>query len=101
MCITTELSGVAAQTEETMCQEPTAATSGSNDGLAVAGNFKRDCDGAPCPHCNGYADRVDATKEEVKQYQTCGRSYACCIDAFVCRVCGKRFIGTLEAPECG
>ena len=27
-----ELSGVAA-TEETMCQEPTAATSGSNDGL--------------------------------------------------------------------
>lgn len=67
--------------------------------LAVIDGLPRNELGAPCPHCNGYADAGDITREEVKKYQTCGRSYACCVEAFVCRLCGKRFIGMLEAPE--
>ena len=65
----------------------------------LPGPFRRDCTGAPCPYCNGYADRVDATESEIAQHQACGRNYACCIDAFVCRLCGLRFVGELVAPE--
>jgi hypothetical protein len=60
----------------------------------------RDTKAAPCD-CGGYADAIgDVTKEEIKQYQTCGRSFACCIESFKCRLCKKRFLRNLPAPEC-
>lgn len=58
----------------------------------------RDANGAPCP-CGGYADEADVTKDEIKKHQTCGRSWACCLGAFVCRVCKRRFLVNLPAPE--
>ncbi len=54
---------------------------------------------APCI-CGGYCDAThDVTKEEIKEYQTCGRNYACCVEAFLCRVCKRSFIAKLAAPE--
>jgi hypothetical protein len=65
----------------------------------VACGVPRDAEGCPCK-CNGYADRQDEdpTDEEIKQYD-CGKGYACCTAVFVCRLCGKRFIGQLATPS--
>lgn len=52
------------------------------------------------PICNGYCDNVSCTKEEVKEYQQCGRKHECCLAAFVCRRCKTRFIAKLAAPDC-
>lgn len=60
--------------------------------------LKRDAAGAPCP-CNGYADRDDSVTPEELSLQTCGSSFACCVAAFVCRLCGKRFVVRLPSPE--
>jgi hypothetical protein len=68
--------------------------------IVLPGRIKRETEGIPCPDCNGYCDETNCTKEEVKKYQTCGRMYACCLAAFVCRLCKKRIITALEAPEC-
>lgn len=58
---------------------------------------RRDADATPC-ECGGYADRVDCTKEEIKEYG-CGRSYECCSRAFVCRLCKTRLLGKADAPD--
>lgn len=51
-----------------------------------------------CPKCNGYAERVDLTEEEIA-HQICKRTYECCGRAFVCRVCKERIVGNAESPE--
>lgn len=61
-------------------------------------DIERDATAAPCS-CGGYADRKDPTQEEIDKYQTCGRCYACCLAAFICRLCKKRFLVHLSAPE--
>jgi hypothetical protein len=58
----------------------------------------RDAEAIPCDTCQGYADRVPCTKEEIKG-QSCQRPYECCIRAFKCRLCGKRMVRDAEAPE--
>jgi len=67
--------------------------------------LERETEAIPCPAiiwgriCNGYADKVDCTKDEIKN-QNCGSAYECCIAAFLCRNCKTRIIANLEAPEC-
>lgn len=48
--------------------------------------------------CHGYAKRETSTREEDIAAGGCGR-FDCCTAAFVCQVCGKRWIATLPAPE--
>jgi hypothetical protein len=63
-------------------------------------DLPRGATGYPCD-CNGYCDRVDCTEEECKKHG-CFRDspgMECCAIAFVCRLCGKRWAGTREAPE--
>lgn len=67
--------------------------------LVYKEEIKRDQQAIPCPECNGYADRVDCTKEEIEGRMNCGKGYECCVRAFVCRVCKKRIIGKANAPE--
>ena len=68
--------------------------------IELTERLERDKDAIPCPECNGYADKVELTKTEIKN-QKCGRPYPCCGRAFVCRVCKTRIIGNAEAPEMG
>lgn len=65
--------------------------------IALPELLPRNADAIACP-CGGYADRVEATAEEIKA-QSCGRSYECCARAFVCRVCKARLVGEAAAPE--
>jgi len=60
--------------------------------------IERETEAIEC-NCGGYAARVPCTNKEIKEHQECGRSYECCLRAFVCRVCGKRIIGHAPAPE--
>lgn len=56
----------------------------------------------PCPTCSGYADRVDCTPDEISSPMNCGSGrwrYACCVAAFVCRLCGERTVETIDPPE--
>jgi hypothetical protein len=48
--------------------------------------------------CHGYAAREASTREEDLAAGGCGR-IGCCTAAFVCRVCGTRWIVSLPAPE--
>lgn len=62
--------------------------------------IERDTDAVKCS-CKGYAGRVDCTVEECRELG-CGRDtpqYQCCARAFVCELCGQRYIGTAPAPE--
>ncbi len=59
--------------------------------------FEREVGAIECD-CGGYAERVDCTKEEIKEYN-CGRNYVCCARTFVCKICGERISGKAEAPE--
>lgn len=59
----------------------------------------RDAEGVPCA-CNGYADRVDLTPEEIGA-QSCRRTFECCGRAFVCRLCKTRLLRDAEPPEMG
>ena len=49
--------------------------------------------------CGGYAGEADCTEDEIKGSLNCGRSWACCVAAFVCALCGKRHLRRREAPE--
>lgn len=63
----------------------------------------RDAPGTACP-CGGYADRVhnhEFTKKQIKSRLNCGRSYACCIGAFKCRICKTTLVMPLAAPDPG
>lgn len=66
--------------------------------MKIKDRIERDANAIPCPKCNGYADRVDLTEEEIKN-QSCKRSYECCGRAFICRLCKERIIGEACAPE--
>ncbi|AXQ68829.1 hypothetical protein HOU00_gp296 [Caulobacter phage CcrPW] len=50
--------------------------------------------------CHGYAAREEASpsREEDRAAGGCGRP-GCCTAAFTCRLCGKRWIAALPAPE--
>ena len=61
--------------------------------------LERDVKSIPCPKCNGYSDKVECTKEEVKN-QKCNRKYECCVAAYLCRVCKTRTVAELLAPDC-
>jgi len=65
----------------------------------VVRGLQRHAEGAPC-ECGGYADNThgEPTKDEIARYD-CGRRWACCTAVYRCRVCGKRFIGVMEAPD--
>lgn len=57
---------------------------------------KRGVEGIQCA-CGGYAEKVVVTNEEENRYG-CGRQ-GCCARAFVCKLCGTRWVGGAEAPE--
>lgn len=57
------------------------------------------CDAVECPACSGFAEEVDSTAEEIASDMNCGRPRACCCAAFVCKKCGKRWVGQRAAPE--
>ncbi len=66
---------------------------------------ERNADGIPCPECNGYAEeatdeRSIFTAEEIAGEMNCGRNWACCIGAYICRLCNKRILARAQAPEC-
>ena len=69
--------------------------------IVLEKRLERDTSSIACPECNGYCDKVESTKEEVKEHQTCGRKQACCMSTFVCRVCKERIVAKLNAPESG
>jgi hypothetical protein len=50
--------------------------------------------------CGGMYERVDCTREELKEFG-CGRevNYECCARAFVCNKCKDRLAMTAPAPE--
>lgn len=55
-----------------------------------------------CPECSAPQDQlteVESTEEEIKSRFNCGRSYACCCVAVVCKVCGVRIRAGRAAPE--
>jgi len=70
--------------------------------------FNRDAEGIKCK-CGGYAERVIATWEE-RENHGCGRETMfddkdnlniydeCCVRAFICCLCGKRYAGCAIAP---
>jgi len=49
--------------------------------------------------CGGYAGEVECTQAEIESPTNCGRSWACCVAAFVCAICGKRHVRRRYAPE--
>jgi hypothetical protein len=60
----------------------------------------RDASGVECAvdGCHGYAESVDPTPEETERLN-CGRPWACCTRAFVCRRCGNRRACMAESPS--
>ena len=68
--------------------------------IKLESEVTRGRDAVPC-ECGGYCDRVDCTTEECREYG-CGRDKPgreCCAVAFVCRLCGTRYVGSAEAPD--
>jgi hypothetical protein len=66
----------------------------------MTGHAPRGNGGIYC-FCSGYATRVACTEEEIKRYGNCMGGGECCARAFLCAVCGIRWVGTAEAPEMG
>ena len=64
-----------------------------SESLVYDGLIDRNAEGIPCQDCQGYADRVDCTPEELNDFN-CHRIFQCCARAFVCRLCLKRIVGT-------
>lgn len=60
--------------------------------------LERDSESIQCD-CGGLCENVETTTREVKEFQHCGRSWACCVASFVCKACRKRFVCHLKAPE--
>ena len=69
-----------------------------NNVLKLVEQLSRDTKAIPCSICNGYCDSVETTKKEIKEHD-CGKGYQCCSKAFECRICHKRIIALLDAPE--
>lgn len=57
----------------------------------------KDIAGIVCS-CGCTPKRVDCTERELHLYN-CGRSYECCIQAWLCLGCKTRWVFSLEAPE--
>ena len=66
--------------------------------VKLEGSYERSTKAVECPKCQGFAAEAECTPEEVSS-QLCGRFYACCIAAFVCKKCGTRLLAHLEAPD--
>ncbi len=58
---------------------------------------ERDADAIKC-ECGGYAEQVEPTTEEMREYG-CGRMIGCCSRAFICALCNKRTAARAVAPE--
>lgn len=59
-------------------------------------------DGFKCLKCSAEGDALEevaCTKEEINSRFNCGRSYACCCVALVCKTCGTRIRAGRAAPE--
>jgi hypothetical protein len=67
--------------------------------IVLKEELNRNTKGVACPKCNGYAEEVESTEEEIHSDLNCGRSWACCCRAFVCRICKTRIVGSAESPE--
>lgn len=67
--------------------------------LRLESEVARGTDAVECPKCQGFAAEVDSTPDEIASDLNCGRFYACCCVAFVCKRCGTRIVGRKEAPE--
>lgn len=61
--------------------------------------LERGTEAVECLKCSGFSERVDSTPDEIASELNCGKSYACCCAAFVCKKCGARMVGKLAAPE--
>lgn len=72
------------------------------EAIVLTGTLSRNTEAIPCPDkkCQGYCDKVSCSKEEIEKHQSCGRKWQCCLSAFVCRSCKKRYVSALEAPDC-
>lgn len=68
-------------------------------GIFYCGFVSRNSEAAECLRCGGFAEQANSTKEEIESELNCGRSWACCCVAFVCKKCGARMVGSREAPE--
>lgn len=64
----------------------------------MSGYAPRTTEGISCT-CGGYSQRVACTEEEIQRYGNCLAGGECCARAFLCGVCGIRWVGTAEAPE--
>jgi hypothetical protein len=62
-------------------------------------DLDRDADAVECLKCGGFAPEADCTAEEIESTLNCGRPWACCVAAFVCKKCGARMVGHRNAPE--
>lgn len=63
-------------------------------------SVQRRVDGIRC-ECGGYAERDHKMTQKEIEGRSCGRdtpTYQCCSRAFVCAVCGTRWLGTAKAP---
>lgn len=60
------------------------------------GEVPRDTLGIACT-CKGFAERVECTPEEQKTLSSCVGG--CCSRAFVCKLCGQRWVGKAVSPE--
>jgi hypothetical protein len=69
-----------------------------NNKLILSASLERETTAIPCPICNGYCDEHKLTKDEIKKYD-CGKGHQCCATVFICRICKKRIIAHLDAPE--
>lgn len=56
-------------------------------------------DAVECLRCGGYSEETESTREEINGPLNCGRPYACCCVAFLCKKCGTRMAGKRAAPE--
>ena len=69
-----------------------------NQVTRLTASVGRHDEGAPCPRCDGYADRSYDVTEDEEQLLGCGRP-GCCSRVFVCRRCGERLLASAESPE--
>lgn len=68
--------------------------------LPLPQKIERDTKAVRCS-CGGYCEREKATADEARKFG-CGRdreNWECCVRAFVCVLCGKRYAGCAPAPE--